>query len=137
MNKSLRKAFTLLELLVVMGIISVLIALGSVSYSTAQKKVRDAKRRDDMKKVQNCLEQFYTYNNNFVYTGSLSTGAGPLAGQTLTCGSATNTMPAPVDPINTAPLVYTVTTAAAGSYLITCNLEGSATGATFAVFNMQ
>lgn len=52
--------FTLLEMLVVIGIIAVLIGMGAVSYSTAQKKARDAKRKDDLKTIQNALEQYYS-----------------------------------------------------------------------------
>lgn len=63
---SVSQAFTLLELLVVMGIIAVLIGLGAVSYSTAQVKARDAKRLGDLKAIQNALEQYYS-TCNFVY----------------------------------------------------------------------
>ena len=55
--------FTLLELLVVIAIIAILIALGTVSYSTAQKKSRDAKRQSDLKEIQNALETYYTIND--------------------------------------------------------------------------
>jgi prepilin-type N-terminal cleavage/methylation domain-containing protein len=52
--------FTLLEMLVVVGIIAVLVGLGFTSYSTAQKKARDAKRKSDLKSIQNALEQYYS-----------------------------------------------------------------------------
>lgn len=59
--------FTLLELLVVISIIGILVAVGAASFTTAQKKGRDAKRLGDMKAMQNALEQFYgrdgTYPN--------------------------------------------------------------------------
>ena len=51
--------FTLLEMLVVIGIISVLTAMGAVSYSTAQKKARDAKRKVDLGVIKNAMEQYY------------------------------------------------------------------------------
>ncbi|MCX7881309.1 MAG: prepilin-type N-terminal cleavage/methylation domain-containing protein [Patescibacteria group bacterium] len=57
---SKKKAFTLLEMLVVIGIIAIILSLGSVSYSTAQKKARDAKRKQDLKAIQNALEQYYS-----------------------------------------------------------------------------
>lgn len=52
--------FTLLEILVVIGIIAILVGLGTSSYSTAQKKARDAKRKGDLKVVQNAMEQYYS-----------------------------------------------------------------------------
>lgn len=60
-----KKGFTLLELLVVISIIGILIALGTVSYSAAQKKARDSKRRGDMKSLQNAMEQYSAQNNRY------------------------------------------------------------------------
>ncbi|OGK18347.1 hypothetical protein A3G67_03580 [Candidatus Roizmanbacteria bacterium RIFCSPLOWO2_12_FULL_40_12] len=62
----MRKAFTLLELLVVIGIIAVLVSLGTFSYTTAQKKARDTKRKGDLHAIQNSLEQYYSICG-FVY----------------------------------------------------------------------
>ena len=50
--------FTLIELLVVISIIAILMALGTASYTTAQKKGRDAKREADMKSLQSAMEQY-------------------------------------------------------------------------------
>lgn len=52
--------FTLLELLVVISIIAILITVGLTSFSTSQRKGRDAKRKSDVKEVQNSLEQYYS-----------------------------------------------------------------------------
>lgn len=57
--------FTLLELLVVISIIGILVSLISVSYSTAQKKSRDAKRKSDLKSIQNAFEQYYAVHNTY------------------------------------------------------------------------
>lgn len=57
-NSTFRSGYTLLELLVVIAIIGILIALGTVSYSTVQKKSRDAKRKSDLKNIQTGLEQY-------------------------------------------------------------------------------
>jgi len=59
----LKKAFTLLEILVVIGIIGIMVAMGTASYSTAQKKARDAKRKTDLRTIQNALEQYYSVCN--------------------------------------------------------------------------
>jgi len=69
----MKKAFTLLEMLVVVGIIAILVGLGAASYSTAQKKSRDAKRKADLKAIQNALEQYYSICG-FRYPTPQSTG---------------------------------------------------------------
>jgi len=72
--KTGKEGFTLLELLIVIAIIGILVAMGTVSYSTAQKKARDATRRGDMKAIQNALEQYYAQNNgNYPSSCSIST----------------------------------------------------------------
>lgn len=83
--------FTLLELLVVISIIGILIALGTVSYSTIQKKSRDSKRKGDMKAIQNAFEQYIAQNNRYpqndselqtMFSGSLPTD--PKGGEDYT-----------------------------------------------------
>lgn len=59
MNK-IKNGFTLLELLVVIGIIGILVALATVSYSATQKGARDSKRKQDLIAIQNALEQYYS-----------------------------------------------------------------------------
>ena len=110
----IKKAFTLLEMLVVIGIIGILVGLGAVSYSTAQKKARDAKRKQDLKAVQNCLEQYYSYNNNFRYPNYSNWPS------VFNCGSSTLT--APSDPRNSSPYVYTISSSS-DAYTICATLE--------------
>lgn len=81
-----KSGFTLLELLVVIAIIAILIALGTISYSTAQKKSRDAKRHSDLKEIQNALETYHavegeypggTYPDGIDNSTYFSTGGAP------------------------------------------------------------
>lgn len=60
-----KKGFTLLELLVVISIIGLLIAIGAVAFTTAQKKGRDARRRADIKAYQSAFEQYYAENSTY------------------------------------------------------------------------
>jgi prepilin-type N-terminal cleavage/methylation domain-containing protein len=60
MNKINKAGFTLLELLVVIGIIGVMMAFVTVAYSSTQKSGRDARRKQDLIAIQNALEQYYS-----------------------------------------------------------------------------
>src|SRR3989344_1974002 len=60
-----RPGFTLIELLVVITIIAILIGAATVSYSNAQKKGRDAKRKTDLKAIQQALEQYFQANGYY------------------------------------------------------------------------
>ncbi|MFA6005036.1 MAG: type II secretion system protein [Patescibacteria group bacterium] len=73
MNVS-KKGFSLLELLVVIGIIAVLLAIGAASYSSIQRKSRDAKRRGDLKTLQQSMEQYYAVCGNLYPTVFPGTG---------------------------------------------------------------
>ncbi len=60
-----KNAFTLLELLVVISIIGILVALGTAAFSTTQKKSRDARRKADIKALQNGFEQYHARENSY------------------------------------------------------------------------
>jgi len=74
------KGFTLLELLVVIGIIAMLVSMLSVSYSSAQKRGRDSRRRSDTKAMQDALEQYYAENTYSYPTGDCSEASDYLKG---------------------------------------------------------
>ncbi len=56
--------FTLFELLVVISIIAIITAVGVASYSSAQKRARDARRKQDMQAIQKAFEQYYASNDS-------------------------------------------------------------------------
>jgi len=75
--------FTLFELLVVISIVGVLVGLVTISFSSAQKRARDARRREDLQALQKALEQYYAlsggnYPNPCYTSGSLSYGGTTL-----------------------------------------------------------
>ena len=65
-----KRAFTLIELLVVISIIAILVAGATASWTNAQRKSRDAKRKSDFKSVQTALELYFQTNGK--YPGSSS-----------------------------------------------------------------
>lgn len=77
-KKLFSPGFTLVELLVTIGIIVILAAGGMSAYSTSQKRGRDIRRIDDLKAMQNSFEQYYVANN--AYATSCSTMASEIQG---------------------------------------------------------
>ncbi len=67
-NFKLRKGFTLIELLLVISIIGILAAISFASFTQAQTKARDSKRKSDLKAIQQALEQYYQANNIYPNT---------------------------------------------------------------------
>lgn len=121
-----RSAFTLLELLVVIGIIAVLVAIGTVSYRTAQIKARDAKRQSDLHAFQNAMEQCYSVNS-FAYPAITGGGGTSI---TFTCPAASGPSSSVTDPTSKT---YTVSTTT-DSYSVQVVLEN---GSTFTITNQQ
>lgn len=100
-KSQIKKSFTLLEMLVVIGIIAILVSISFASYSTAQKKSRDARRKNDLKAIQNAFEQYYSICN-YKYPSSLPPAGSKLTATTVDCPSLSSsveliTMPA--DPL--------------------------------------
>lgn len=72
--KSKQKAFTLIELLIVIAIIGMLASIILVALNKARSKARDAVRISDAKEIQTALEMYY--NNNGQYPASVPGGSG-------------------------------------------------------------
>jgi len=68
-----KKGFTIIELLVVIAIIAVLIAAGTVLYSSVKAKSRDATREQHMKTLQNALAIYVASSQSYpVYSGTIT-----------------------------------------------------------------
>lgn len=118
-NSRLRSSgFSLLELLVVIGIIGILVGIGAISYTSAQTRARDSRRRGDVEAVGKALEQYYAQNNG---TYPVSTDCDGYA--TFLAGGA------PVDPKTGSSYIIDGDCAAAGdAFCICAELEIPATG---------
>lgn len=86
MNK---KGFTLVEILVVLGIIGLLGILATVMLSSARVRSRDAKRLSDMARVQTALELYFNDHNSY----PLQTDAAALGQAATACLSSSGFSP--------------------------------------------
>ncbi len=113
MGKNLKKAFTLIELLIVISIIAILVSIATASYITAQKKGRDSKRRQDLKDIQNAFEQYYAEYQAYPTTST-------------EIDSAFSNNQRPKDPQNNSTYTYDWNHIDSENYCICAKLESSA-----------
>ena len=117
----IKNAFTLLELLVVIGIIGILVALATVSYSATQKSGRDSRRKQDLVGIQNALEQYYS---DPAHSYTYPTGS---------CKAAVSYMNSawPVDPFTNADYPIGVSACSSSAYCICAEMEKGTAGTYF------
>lgn len=111
-----QRGFTLIELLVVISIISILIAMGTVSFTTAQRNGRDSKRQADMKSTQNAFEQYFSQNG--AYPTNCTAGSSQI---TSVMPNGRPSGPRPSEE-------YTWQTCTATAYCVCASLEKTGTG---------
>lgn len=118
MNKVTKKqkGFTLFELLVSISIVGILSALAIVSFSSAQKKARDARRVQDMSLMQKAAEQYYMLAGS-----NYPTAYG--VGVSWSTGGQTILEAIPLDPKGVG--YSTPTTQTASAYCFCAYIEGA------------
>lgn len=110
------RGFTLLELLVVIGIIGVMMALATVAYATTQRSGRDARRKQDLVAMQNALEQYYSVTG-FSY---------PVGNCNLAATYMKSSWPLDPDSTTATPIPYSGdANCTTTSYCICAQMEGS------------
>ncbi|HZS42642.1 MAG TPA: prepilin-type N-terminal cleavage/methylation domain-containing protein [Candidatus Paceibacterota bacterium] len=92
------RGFTLIELIVVIGIIGLLTAIVIANLGTARAKGRDSKRASDIKQLQLALENYFTNNQTYPVCNDTSCLPGALAPTYLPS--------MPTDPTNSGNYVY-------------------------------
>lgn len=68
-SKRFQIGFTLVELLIVVAIIAILVSVGAVSYSTAQRNARNADRASELTKLAVALEEYFADHGSYIPTG--------------------------------------------------------------------
>jgi len=125
----MQKAFTLIEILVVVTIIGLLALAGLVSYSQFMKQSRDARRKADIELVRSALEMYRSVNNAYP-TSIPITGlpwGGDLVDQLVPTGIYMKKIP--TDPHSNDDYSYYYSTDANGTtYTLGAHFESTTSG---------
>lgn len=109
--------FTLVELLIVVGIIGILATLLMANFIGVRQRARDAQRKSDIRQMQSALEIYRSDNGSYPVTGNFPACLSPL-----TSGTSTYMAKIPCDPLGGN---YTYTSASGNSYTLSTCLENS------------
>lgn len=132
-SNNFKKAFTLIEMLVVVSLIGILAAIALVSFGGAQKQARDTTRKSDLKQYQNSLEVYGNMASGLYPSRTAATSA-----YTTLCSDLNIKFEPDItcseDPKNSADNTFTykyisdgtVGTASATKYVLWGKIEGKA-----------
>jgi len=127
-----KKGFTLVELLVVIGIIVFLFVLGVIALGSVRQMARDSKRLSDLRAVQTQLERYFADHNAYPIVAAPGIVLGEPAASCLnTGGFGPRGCPNPyldVVPTDPGDGRYIYVSADGTGYVITSNLEGEVNG---------
>lgn len=86
----LKKAFTLVELMIVIGIISALVAMQGFVYVNSQRNARDSRRQTDLENIRAALEQYRSANNSYPVSLSSNLDCSSTSGLIFNLSCTTN-----------------------------------------------
>lgn len=118
----MKKAFTLIELLLVVAILGVLAGMVVIRFTGTQGSARDATRRSDLRQYQNALEVYANRNQGLYPSQPSSVAVTSLCGSTVLNIAAT----CPDDPrvaVTGTPRYQYQSNAAGTNYVLWARLE--------------
>ncbi len=114
-----KKAFTLIELLIVIAIIGLLATLSVIALNNARAKSRDAKRMADVKQMQTALELYFNDAQSYPDEDMINTD------KTIKSGNNVYMQIVPTPPTPPAAhMQYTYTSSDTNTYTLQYFLEG-------------
>lgn len=125
---SMKKAFTLIELLIVIAIIGILATLIFVNVNVARKKARDAKRMADLKNLQTAVELYAQDNPGSPTTGNVWITSSAQPANYIPGLSPTYIGTLPKDPLQGSAGYYYAYRSDGSNYKIRACLVESTTG---------
>lgn len=117
MNVNTKKAFTLIELLIVIVILGVLASLITGNFITSLKKGRDARRKGDLEQIQRALEMYYEDKRAYP---TQAPGNGFVFGSEFTDSGKIYMKKVPNDPVSGKDYEYYFDSANDGYKLYAC-----------------
>jgi len=124
MKNSIKKSFTLMELLVVVAIIGVLVAITIPAINVARAKARDAKRTEDLRNFSFALEQYYENHQQYpvwAAGGGFQDGGGNNPLKVLVDEKIISSLPQ--DPLISKYVYYYITTDNGQTYKTVAYME--------------
>ena len=125
-NENMRKGFTILELIIVIGILTMLFAMGTSTFTAINRKGRDNRRRSDIEQIRAAVEMYRTNSTTGVYpTSPPLPSPGLPFGSALGDGTNTYLQSIPQDPRSPARIYYY--TSNGTDYTLATELEETST----------
>ncbi len=124
-HSSRSRAFTLIEMLVVIGIIALLSGIILVSLNSSRAKARDAKRISDIAQIQLSLEQYFDRCQQ--YPANITDLTAPCAtNSSITLGTFISKIPTPPSggSVTQTAYDYAVNTTGYGDFVLHATFEG-------------
>ncbi|MFA5136908.1 MAG: type II secretion system protein GspG [Patescibacteria group bacterium] len=125
MKKIKEYGFSFVEILVVITIIGIIAAIGTVSYTQFLMQSRDAKRKGDLEQIRAALEMYKSKNNLYPLSNEIIFG-GDLCDPVGGCATGTYLKKIPNDPKTNSNTYYYQSTTGA-DYIIGSYLEQGST----------